>query len=271
MAGADESLWQKHPCVVSVPSFPLLRQIDTGLNTSRLKNISTTNLWKIHKTGMEHLNQSQFFKSQNIPENTVNLLDLKIELATRLLSSCTICERRCKADRIKGEIGFCGLTDAVQVSAYSNLYNEGPLVGAPTFAIFVRGCSLRCSFCYRPQEREAKISDKMLPEELSNILDNASIQGARSWHFLGGNPDESLPSILRVLSLTKYPLPIIWNSALMLTPESIELLKGIVDIWLPDFKFGQNSCARDIACIDDYIKIITRNLAILRNEKNVVV
>jgi putative pyruvate formate lyase activating enzyme len=151
------------------------------------------------------------------------------------------------------------------------LYNEGPLIGAPTFSVFVRGCSLRCSFCYRPEELAAKSKAEMSADTLAGILDDATSSGAQSWHFLGGNPDESIPAILEVLSLTRKPLPIAWNSALMLTPEALELLKGVVDIWIPDFKFGNDSCARRIGHIDGYKNIVTRNLLALRNQQWVVV
>jgi putative pyruvate formate lyase activating enzyme len=202
---------------------------------------------------------------------SISLLDLKSELASRLLRPCILCERRCGVDRTNGEIGFCGLADGVQVSAYSMLYNEGPLVGAPTFSVFVRGCALRCAFCYRPDELRAKGREELPALELAAILDRATERGARSWHFLGGNPDESLPAILRSLTLTTTSLPIVWNSALMLIPEAIELLKGIVDIWLPDFKFGNDACARQTAQIDNYVATIKRNLMALRGQEHVVV
>ena len=94
---------------------------------------------------------------------------------------------------------------------------------------------------------------------------------ARSWHFLGGNPDESLPAILQALALTQRSLPLVWNSALMLTPDALELLKGVVDIWLPDFKFGNDSCALLVGQIDGYTRVITRNLLALRGQPWVVV
>jgi len=200
-----------------------------------------------------------------------SLFDVKIELSRRLLAPCRLCERRCPVDRLKGETGFCGLGSGIQLGAYSMLYNEGPLVGAPTFAVFVRGCSLRCTFCYRPDELRARGRPEATAEELAEILELAARRGAESWHFLGGNPDESLPSILQALALTQSARPVVWNSALMLTPQAVDLLKGVVDIWLPDFKFGNDLCAREIAGIDGYTDILFRNLDLLRDQMNVVV
>lgn len=271
-AGADESLWQAQPCAATSPSLADCRRLKTGLAASDLTIAATADLWRSHVAAMGALRR---LRSGNAPSDAggsaASLLDLKIELASRLLAPCTLCERRCGVDRMKGETGFCGLTDGLQVAAYSMVYNEGPLVGAPTFSVFVRGCSLRCSFCYRPDELRAKGREETPSRELAGILDRAAERGAASWHFLGGNPDESLPSLLRALALTARSLPVVWNSALMLVPEAIELLKGVVDIWLPDFKFGSDNCARQTAGIANYAATITRNLMALRDQDYVVV
>lgn len=271
-AGADESLWQGQPCAATSPSLADCRRLRTNFAAFDLNGVSTAELQRSHAAAMGDLRR---LRSGNLAGNAAgskaSLLDLKIELASRLLSPCALCERRCGVDRMTGETGFCGLTDGLQVAAYSMVYNEGPLVGAPTFSVFVRGCLLRCSFCYRPDELRAKGREETSPTELAGILDRAAERGAASWHFLGGNPDESLLSLLRALALTTRSLPVVWNSALMLVPEAIELLKGVVDIWLPDFKFGNDDCARQTAGMGSYTATITRNLMALRDQDYVVV
>ena len=267
--GADPTLWREEPCAVERPILISCRLYNTCITRDQLLHLPSDLLWQLHT-----LSVSRLAEAAGPPATTsdqASLLDLKMELAHRLLSPCVLCERRCSVSRANGETGFCGLGTGVQVAAYSMLYNEGPLVGAPTFSVFVRGCSLRCTFCYRPDELKAKGRVEMSAVELASILDHAADNGAQSWHFLGGNPDESLPAILQALSLAKRSLPLVWNSALMLIPEALELLKGVVDIWLPDFKFGNDACAQRIAQIDDYGRVITRNLLALRGQPWVVV
>jgi putative pyruvate formate lyase activating enzyme len=271
-SGGDEVLWQERPCVVAAPILETCRGVQTDVPRSSLKGEPTARLWRTHTAAILNLETAATdCQPMGRASNAASLLDIKIELATRLLEPCLLCERRCGVNRFAGEVGFCGLTDALQVASYAMLYNEGPLVGAPTFAVFVRGCSLRCSFCYRPDELRAKGREAMPPTELAEILNHAADNGARSWHFLGGNPDESLPGVLCALAMTSRSLPIVWNSALMLAPEGIELLKGVVDIWLPDFKFGNDTCAQRIAGIDNYLTIIMRNLRTLTDQDHVVV
>jgi putative pyruvate formate lyase activating enzyme len=198
-------------------------------------------------------------------------LDEKIAQGRRNMRSCTLCEHRCGVDREAAALGVCQLDSRLSVSGYSMLYNEGPLVGQPTFGVYLRGCSLRCRYCYRPEELRAKGKPAMSPAALAKILDDAAKAGARSWHFLGGNPDESLVGILEALRLTQKDLPIVWNSALFMTPAAIELLRGVVDIWLPDFKFGNDECAQRVGRVRGYSEVIRRNLLMLRSERRVVV
>jgi putative pyruvate formate lyase activating enzyme len=151
------------------------------------------------------------------------------------------------------------------------LYNEGPFVGQPSFGVYVKGCSLRCRFCYRADDLEARGAPTTGAGALASILDAASDGGAESWHFLGGNPDESLVGILEALRMTQSTRPVVWNSALYVTPESLKLLKGLVDVWVPDLKFGSDQCARELAGISRYSSVIQRNLQALADERFLVV
>ena len=267
--GADPELWRQVPCAVCKPKLEVTRNIMIGITRNELVAMPTSLLWQLHSACSVRLSKAAVSRSNFLDE--VSLLDLKLELATRMLSPCTLCERRCKVSRTNGETGFCGLSTGAQVAGYSMLYNEGPLLGAPTFSVFMRGCSLRCTFCYRPDELKAKGQAEMSEVDLAGILDRAAGSGARSWHFLGGNPDESIPAILQAISLTRQSVPIVWNSCLLLTSEALELLIGVVDIWVPDFKFGNDSCARRIGHIDPYMEVLTRNLLALRDQPWVVV
>ncbi len=268
-AGADDALWQKQACVVTLPGLNQTRARGTGRSLYGLEALPEVDLWRLH---------AELAGCQATPEliapampGEASLLDLKLLLARRLLDPCLLCERRCGAGRTQGEAGFCGLGAGLQVGAYAMLYNEGPLVGAPTFSVFLRGCSLRCSFCYRPDELRARGREETSAAGLAAVLDQAADAGAASWHFLGGNPDESLPGILQALALTCRRRPVVWNSALMLTPSALELLKGVVDVWLPDFKFGNDDCARQLAGLEVYTSLLRRNLGLLRGQPHVVV
>jgi putative pyruvate formate lyase activating enzyme len=268
--GADESLWKPESCATATPIVSMARTVTANLPLGDLKRAPTRDLWELHDTLCRSLRSSSVRFSPHLPDTT-SLLDLKVELAERLLSNCGLCIRRCGVDRLQGETGYCRLGRTVQVGAYAMLYNEGSFVGSPTFSVFIRGCSLRCSYCYRPEDWDPDSHLEMDTQDLASLLDSAATSGARSWHFLGGNPDSSLPEILRALSHANHSLPVVWNSALVLSAEAMKILKEIVDVWVCDFKFGNDQCARLLAGCSDYIAVICRNLEVLRAHPWVVV
>ena len=173
--GADPALWQREPCAVERPILEACRLLNTGMTRDQLSQSPSDLLLRRHSLSVARLAESARPPAGTM--NGISLLDLKLELAQRLLTPCVLCERRCNVSRVTGETGFCGLGSGVQVAAYSMLYNEGLLVGAPTFSVFVRGCSLRCTFCYRPDELKAKGRAEISAIELATILDKAADSG----------------------------------------------------------------------------------------------
>jgi putative pyruvate formate lyase activating enzyme len=186
------------------------------------------------------------------------------------MQSCQLCERQCKVNRLSGEVGFCGLDYRLKLFACSNLYNEGPLVGSPTFGVYLSGCALRCRTCYRQESWNAGQGTLFTPKHLASLLDDAATSGSRSWMFLGGNPDQSVLGILEALQFTESDIPIVWNTSLWSTPEILTVLRGIVDIWIIDIKFGNNDCAVRESGVSGYVEVIARNLELLSGESHII-
>jgi putative pyruvate formate lyase activating enzyme len=271
MAGADESLWATAACAVSEPALVRTGAYITSVPRATLSTVNSASLWATHRRLIRGRNGG---KQRPKKENGfATLLEVKIELARRILSRCHMCDRNCGVNRLTGERGMCGLDDNLQVGDYANLYNEGPFVGAPTFSVFLRGCGMRCWFCYRTRDiaGEATSPAASTGVDLPTLLDAARTAGARSWQFLGGNPDQSVYGVLRALSEIRFPAPIVWNTALILSPLALRLLQGIVDIWIVDMKYGNDICARQGSQYEGYSATVRRNLAALRAEERVVV
>jgi len=193
-----------------------------------------------------------------------------IEEVRQQMQPCRLCERRCQVNRLSGEVGFCGLDHHFRLFAGSNLYNEGALVGAPTFGVFLSGCTLRCRTCYRPENWNIDQGILFSPQRLASMLDDAAKSGSRSWMFLGGNPDQSVLGILEALQFTQSDIPVVWNTALWSTPEILSILCEIVDIWVIDIKFGNNECAAQESGVSDYVETIVRNIELLKDESYIV-
>jgi putative pyruvate formate lyase activating enzyme len=201
-------------------------------------------LWRWHGRGVRALREAENAGWKPAPQQDgASLLDLKIEVATRLLGSpCRLCARRCGVDRRRGERGLCGLDDTLRLGPATRLWGEEAELGRPGVALPVLGCGLRCVFCYRREYLDPATAwtSRAVPD------------GGTHLHFLGGNPDESLPGVLRLLASEEDPRPIVWNTHSYVTPGGAALLEGVVDAYVADLKFGPGECAAAIAGVRGY-------------------
>jgi putative pyruvate formate lyase activating enzyme len=188
-----------------------------------------------------------------------SILDLKCELARRLLEDCVLCARRCGANRAAGRLGFCGLgAEAVLAENFIHIGEEPPI--NPSHLFSLAGCSLRCRFC---QQSALLAPTKVRGTRLDLAAwKDVDIRRARSVSFIGGNPDESLPAILEFLKSAPidFALPIVWNTHSYSSPETLKLLDGVIDVYLPDLKYGNNGCAERWSHTRDYYSVAQQAL-----------
>ncbi|MEM0359546.1 MAG: radical SAM protein [Candidatus Hadarchaeales archaeon] len=242
------------------PRFQICKRIPASFEPSW----ETEELWKIHdlslrefKKTLELVDKGKM-KLDELEKPKSSLLDLKIELARRLLSSCQLCEHKCGVNRLKGEKGFCRVGKTKVASEFMHYGEESVLV--PSYTVFFSGCSFKCCFCQNwdisqfPDEGE-----EFSPAELSFLISEAEKHGARNVNFVGGNPDPHLLFILETLREYGGRLSSVWNSNMYYSSSSAELLKGTQDIYLTDFKWGNDRCARKYSGISRYWETVTRN------------
>jgi putative pyruvate formate lyase activating enzyme len=215
-------------------------------------DLPTAILWRWHARGAGLFRARR--KGCGAGRGEVSWLAVKQELARRLLGPvCGLCARGCAADRRAGESGFCGLGDTWRPAAVTRLWGEEAELGRPGLALAARGCGLRCAFCYRPEYWPAQPA----------IEPPQPLPPAEHWHFLGGNPDESLPGILDWLAPQEEPRPVVWNTHAYLRPAGTALLEGLADAVVADLKFGPGDCAQRLAGVTGYWPAATRALATL--------
>ncbi|MCD6368345.1 MAG: radical SAM protein [Thermoproteales archaeon] len=189
-----------------------------------------------------------------------SFLDVKIEIVKRLLEECVFCERRCKVNRVKGEKGTCGLDARTRVASwFHHMGEEAPLV--PSGTIFFTGCSFKCVFCQNwdiSQYPENGV--EVTPKELASMAEVLRKEGVRNINYVGGNPDQQLHTIIESLKYMNINVPLLWNSNFYMTEEAMKILIHVIDIWLPDFKYGNNECAQRLSGVPRYFEVVTRNL-----------
>lgn len=197
------------------------------------------------------------------------LLDKKIEEAEKILESCELCERKCRVNRLRGERGFCELQDKMLISSYFDHFGEEFFL-IPSFTIFFWSCTFSCQYCqnYAISQRLEK-PQEVTEEELTKIIDKHSY--CKNINFVGGSPTPQLPFILKTLSLIKIEKPIVWNSNFYMSLKSMGLLKGMVDIYLSDFKYGNDKCAERLSKVKNYTYVVKRNHLLASKDAELVI
>ncbi len=188
-------------------------------------------------------------------------LGVKVELARRLASPCRLCERRCGVDRARRP-GVCRqpLGVAVVHEWFLHPGEEDPLV--PSGTIFYGGCNFRCVFCqnYEISQLFPLSGARVGPHGLALIQEDLRRSGALNVNHVGGEPTPALPTILESMLYLRANVPQLWNSNFYMSEESMELLADVIDIWLPDFKYGNDECALRLSGAPRYLEVVTRNL-----------
>jgi putative pyruvate formate lyase activating enzyme len=192
-----------------------------------------------------------------LPKASLSLLDLKVAIADRMIEKCRCCGWRCEINRKTGEKGFCRLTDSSNyASEFLHMGEEPELV--PSHTIFFTGCTFGCVYCQNwdistcPEE-----GLPIGPGELARIIDLRRMHGAKNVNFV--TPTPHVHTILKTVREISVNTPVVWNSNMYHSPEIAEILEGIVDVYLGDFKYGNDICARKYSKIKNYLEIVQPN------------
>ncbi|MFQ6127597.1 MAG: radical SAM protein [Thermoplasmata archaeon] len=219
----------------------------------------TSILWADHDRLLEK-------EGKNI-DNSNSLIDLKIELVARIMESCHLCERSCGVNRLAGERGYCKAGEARVASKFVHWGEEPDII--PSYTIFFNRCTFRCIFCQNWDISQRNAGRCIPPEILAADIEKM-IGGVRNVNWVGGEPTPNLRYILQVLKLCSAPLPQIWNSNMYMSRETMKLLRGVVDLYLSDFKYGPGECAEELSDVPHYWDIITRNHKLANGHAEIV-
>jgi putative pyruvate formate lyase activating enzyme len=186
-------------------------------------------------------------------------LDLKIEIANRILRNCLFCSRRCGVNRLEGDIGFCKCGSEITVSSIFEHVGEEPEL-VPSGTVFTMGCSMRCKHCQNwTISQWMENGEVYKPEGLAREVEHLRVNGCRNANLVGGEPTPWLQQWLKTFMHVSVNIPVVWNSNTYYSPETAQLLAGFVDVYLLDFKYGPGGCAERISDAPKYWEVCTRN------------
>jgi len=222
--------------------------------------LPTEQLWQTHDELTKSLHTKRSGNEPTQQAGKSSLLDSKVELTRRIYRSCTLCPLMCRTDRLNGETGRCGLKADARVFREGLLVSEEPFI-VPTYELFLTGCNMRCKFCQAWEGVvRTDLGFKLTGSKLASTVERKSKRGALNIHFVGGEPTVNLLAVLVSLKSLKVPLPIVWNTNLFVTDEAMKLLDGVVDLFVADFKFGNDECAWEIGGVESYVATVQSNL-----------
>lgn len=177
----------------------------------------------------------------------------------RLLQDCTLCPRQCHVNRISGKKGYCGMDTRIRAArAALHMWEEPCISGKKgSGAVFFSGCGLRCCFC---QNRDIAIGNRgkaVSVERLADIFLELEQKGAANLNLVTGA--HYVPQIIQALELAwkkGCKLPVVYNSSGYEKVETLKLLEGYVDVYLPDMKYMDAKLAADFSHAPDYPEVV---------------
>jgi putative pyruvate formate lyase activating enzyme len=182
-------------------------------------------------------------------------LEKRRNRALALLASCSLCPRRCGAKRLDGEAGECGGGWEVKVADFGPHFGEEPpLVGCRgSGTIFFSGCPLHCLYCQNWDISQKCSGDVVSTDELATMMLGLQALGCHNLNLV--TPTHYVPQILEALckaSKSGFSLPIVYNTSGYENLSTLRLLDGIIDIYMPDMKYGEENVAARLSKVDDY-------------------
>jgi putative pyruvate formate lyase activating enzyme len=214
----------------------------------------------------------------------------RVERLYQVLGSCELCPRKCRVDRLDGETGYCGSGKGLTVSSYGPHFGEeAPLVGSAPFlggfgyqaaggsgTIFLTGCNLLCIYCQNFEISHLKYGSSVSESKVAGYTLELQRRGCHNINFV--TPTHFAPQLVKSIKIAAEKglhLPVVWNCGGYENAEIIRLLEGIVDIYMPDVKYGSKEPAKRYSDTPDYferckesLKEMHRQVGDLKEDEN---
>lgn len=177
-----------------------------------------------------------------------------------ILEKCTLCPHECKVNRLKGEIGRCKCDSRVRISLADLHFYEEPCISGEngSGAVFFTGCNMNCKFCQNYEISQFCKGRIILIKELADEFLKLQNRGAHNINLVTGCI--YVPQIIEAITLAKksgLKIPIVYNSSGYEKVETLKMLYGLVDVYLPDLKYYYDDLAKRLSGIDNYFEIAT--------------
>jgi putative pyruvate formate lyase activating enzyme len=207
------------------------------------------------------MNQKKYPSYLNLFEN--GELEERVEKLIKKLQNCDICPHSCKKNRLKGEVGICKTGRYAYVSSFNLHFGEEPPISGfrGSGTIFFTNCNLSCIFCQNWNISQGGDGFETSPHQLKEMM--LELQKLKAHNLNLVTPTHIVPQFLEALYLAikeGFSLPIVYNSSGYDSVETLKMLDGIVDIYMPDAKYGDNFWAFKLSGVKNYVEISQKAL-----------
>jgi putative pyruvate formate lyase activating enzyme len=187
----------------------------------------------------------------------------KIEAARQMLKACGLCPRLCRVNRLSGELGYCRSGALGKVASWNvHRWEEPPISGSRgSGTIFFSNCTARCLFCQNYPISQLGVGQEVTEHRLAGMMLELQSRGCHNINLV--TPTHYVPQLLAALEVAVprgLRLPLLYNTSGYDAPETLQLLEGVVDIYLPDAKYADDAVASRLSGYRDYV---THNRAAL--------
>ncbi|MBQ7942804.1 MAG: radical SAM protein [Lachnospiraceae bacterium] len=180
------------------------------------------------------------------------------------MAACNLCPRGCNADRQQGKIGYCGVSGAIRVARASlHMWEEPPISGTNgSGTVFFTGCALRCVYCQNRKIALADLGETISVSRLAEIFLKLQEKQAHNINLV--TPSHYVPQIVEALGKAKQQglvLPVVYNTGSYEKVETLRMLEGLVDIYLPDCKYYNSELSARYSNAPDYFEVASAAIA----------
>ncbi len=182
----------------------------------------------------------------------------RIEKGYALLESCTVCPRECQVNRLKGKAGYCGIGLNPRVASHNVHHGEEPPISGTrgSGTIFFSGCNMRCKYCQNFPISQLRHGKEITPQKLAEMMLYLQSKGCHNVNFV--TPSHLIPQIIQALFWAwerDFNLPLVYNTSGYDSIKTLELLDGIIDVYLPDMRYSDDTSAQELSSAENYVEI----------------
>lgn len=176
----------------------------------------------------------------------------------KMLEKCSLCPHECNVNRLNNEVGRCRVTDKVKIALANLHYYEEPCISGESGSgtVFFSGCNMSCKFCQNYKISQEGLGKEIEVEELANEFLRLQEENANNINLVTGFM--YIPQIIEAIKLAKSKglnIPILYNSSGYEKAESLKMLQGYIDVYLPDFKYFENDLGEKLSGIKNYPEV----------------